>query len=108
MANKKSVRCYNELVKKLFVMHNIIPRLRWLLAKADGYDYPGPKWLEDKIKSIHVEMDQLRMRAHDKCRKILTPVAPCGPEIRHWDVMIHMYLALKKLLTEPERNWIQS
>ena len=95
MANKKSVARYNELVKKLFEEHNIIPRMKWLLGKADFYDYPGPQWLEDKIKRIHVEMDQLRMRAHDKCRKILTPDAPCCPDIGHWDTMIHMYLALE-------------
>ena len=45
------------------------------------------------------------MRAHSKFRKILTPIAPYGPEIRHWDTMIDMYLALKKFLVEPNRKW---
>ena len=51
-------------------------------------------------------MDQLRMRANDKCRKILTPVAPCGPEIRHWNDMIHMYKGLFRILTQSHRNHI--
>ena len=95
MANKKSVVRYNELVQQLFEENNIKSKIKWLLDKADFYDYPRPQWPEAKIKRIHVEMDQLRMRAHDKCRKILTHEASCCPEIRHWDAMICMYLALK-------------
>ena len=52
-----------------------------LIAQPERYKFPGPQWLEKKINKLHVEMDQLRMSASDKCRKILAPVAPCGPEI---------------------------
>ena len=93
------------MVRKLFENHNIVPRLEWLINKADSYGFPGPDWLEKKIQKLHVEMDQLRMRASDKCRKILTPVAPCGPEIRHWDKMIHLCKALLKFAIKPDQKW---
>ena len=103
--NRKATTRYNDLVRKLFEDHNIVPRLDWLIEKADSYGFPGPDWLDKKIQKLHVEMDQLRIRANNKCRKILTPVAPCGPEIRHWDKMIHLYKALLKIATKPERKW---
>ena len=106
--NKKAVSNYNAMVEKLFCEHDIVGRMRDLIAKADLYGFPGPDWLEKKITRLHIEMDQLRMRANDKCRKILTPVAPCGPEIRHWGKMIHMYQALLKIKRHPGKKWNQN
>ena len=103
--NAKATRSYNNMVESLFESHRIVPRIKNLLQKVDHCGYPGPPWLEKKIVKLHVEMDELRMRASEKCRKILTPVAPCGPVIRHWDKMIHLYKALLKILTDPERHW---
>ena len=103
-SNVMSTKRFNMMVKKLFGEHRITDRLEKLVVTADSYKHPVPHWLERKIQLFHVEMDQLRMRASDKCRKILTPVAPCGPEIRHWNDMIHMYKALFRILTRPHLN----
>lgn len=79
-------------------------RMEWCLAKVDGCKYPGPKWLEKKKQRLHVEIDELRMRASNKYRKILTPITPCGPMVRHWDKIIHLYIALRKIVMQSRRR----
>ena len=42
-------------------------------------------------------MDEIRIQAEKKCRKILTRVADFSLQIQHWYDKIHAYLALLRL-----------
>ena len=67
--NEKATNNYNSLVEKHFGEHKVIERLNMFIEKSDLCEYPPPEWLERKIKGLHVEMDELRMSASEKCRK---------------------------------------
>ena len=64
---------------------------------ADKFGYPAPDWSRDAIVGIHIEIDEIRNNANDKCRKSLTPASPFGQDVQHWYDKIHVYLALMKI-----------
>lgn len=50
-------------------------------------------------------MDQLRLHAERKCRKIMTPEAPFSLEVQHWYDAIHALKQLRNMLIQPNRNY---
>ena len=49
-----------------------------------------------KIK-LYKQMDEIRIHAEKKCRKIMTPESEYSPQIQHWYDRIHAYMDLLKL-----------
>ena len=97
MSNHKAVKGYNEIVKKQFGIDNIKKRLDAVDKLTRICGRPGPKWLESMIIKLYKQMDEIRVHAESKCRKIMTPVSDFSPQIQHWYDSIHAYLALLRL-----------
>ena len=53
-------------------------------------------------------MDGLRLHAEKNCRKILTPAAPCGPEVQYWYNRIHALKLMKRMLLKPQGKYNSS
>ena len=58
---------------------------------------PGPLWLKAMIIKLYKQMDEIRIHAEKKCRKLLTPASDFSPQVQFWYDIIHTYLALLRL-----------
>ena len=55
------------------------------------------------MQNFHQHMDQLRLHAERKCRKIMTPAAPFNPEVKYWYDGIHSLKLLRNMLIQPNK-----
>lgn len=87
-------RRYNKIVEQHFVIHRIVQKMDAIdnLTKMCGF--PSPSWLAKMIKKLHKQMDEIRVHAEKKCRKLLMPAAEFSPPIQYWYDKIHAYEAL--------------
>ena len=92
-----SVDSYNGIVEDHFKKHRIIERLEALdnLTKICGT--PSPDWLKARILTIHKQLDEIRIHAERKCRKLLKPDMEFSPTIQYWYDRIHAYRQLIKI-----------
>ena len=88
----------------MYEEHKILQRLRKLIAVSDRSKESLPVSLAKKIDKLHEEMDELRLHAEKKCRKIMTPAAPFGPEVQHWYNRIHALKLMKSMILKPHRK----
>ena len=70
-------------MKENYKEHRIVYKLKNLIKLSDEHKGKPPAWLAEKIKRLHAEIDEYRLHAEKKCRKILTPAAPFGPEVQY-------------------------
>ncbi len=98
-SNHNSVTRYNAIVDEQFTRHRIPERMDAVdnLTRICGGGPNVPPWLRAMIIKLYKQMDEIRIHAEKKCRKILRPVADFSPEIQHWYDKIHAYLALIRL-----------
>ena len=97
MSSHKAVKRYNKIVREQFDIHNIKKHLDAVDKITRICGRPGPKWLDSMIIKLYKQMDEIRVHAESKCRKIMTPVSDFSPQIQHWYNSIHAYLALLRL-----------
>ena len=96
MSCERAWRRYNQIVEQQFIIHRIIVKMDAIdnLTKICGF--PSPDWLAKMIKKLHKQMDEIRLCAEKRCRKIMMPEAEFSPPIQHWYDKIHAYQALIK------------
>ena len=104
MSNHGTVTQFIRLVKKGCEEQNISTRLDECLRLANKLGTPTPKWLKNKIRSVHDDFDSIRLHAERNCRKIYTPESPYSRTIQAWYDRIHAYIALFKVLENPSNK----
>ena len=99
MGNQPSVDTYNAIVDEQFARHRIPQRMDAVdnLTRICGGGPDVPPWLRSMIIRLYKQMDEIRIHAEKKCRKILRPAADFSPEIQYWYDKAHAYLALIRL-----------
>ena len=85
----KSVKTYNQIVEKQFLLHRIPTRMDAVDKLSRICGTPTPPWLRSMMIKLYQQMDETRVHGEKKCRKFLTPEAEYSPVIQHWYNMIH-------------------
>jgi hypothetical protein len=104
MANWYCVIRYNKIVEEQFLIHRIIERMDAIENLVTICGYPAPDWLQRMILKLHKQMDEIRLHAEKKCRKILTPDLPFSSPIQYWYDKIHAYQNLIRRLEGKTKN----
>ena len=79
-----SIDEYNRIVETQFEIHRIPQRMdaiEGLLAKCGK---PIPSFLHQFITTIHKQIDEIRLHAERKCRKIHRCALPFSPPVQYW------------------------
>ena len=104
MSNWYCVQRYNHIVEEQFLLHRIVERMDAIENLISICGFPSPKWLQVMILKLHKQMDEIRIHAEKKCRKILKPDLPFSGPIQHWYDKIHAYQNLIKRLEGTTKN----
>ena len=97
-------RCLQNPVMRTFM----VDRMKEFVKLSDDYKGEPPAWAKTKISRLHKEIDDLRLHAERKCRKIMTPAAPFGPEVKYWYNRIHALKSMKRMLLNPDAKFNRS
>ena len=100
--NYKALRNNNITVKGKYEEHRIVHKPKNMIALSDEHNGRLPTWLAEKINRLHAEMDEYRLHAERKCRKILTPAAPFRPEVQYWYNRIHALKLMRRMILTPK------
>ena len=79
---------------KQFSIHRIPDRMDAIDNPTRICGHTSPPWLHTTIIKLYKQMDEIRLHAEKKCRKILCPESDYSPRIWHWYDKIHAYLTL--------------
>jgi len=104
MAQQHCVDRYNRIVEEQFARHRIVERMDAVESLVEMCGFPAPAWLKDMINKLHKQMDEIRIHAEKKCRKILRPELPFSLPIQYWYDKIHAYQNLIRRLEGKTRN----
>jgi len=104
MANWYCVIKYNKIVEEQFLIHRIIERMDAINNLVTICGFPAPAWLQQMILKLHKQMDEIRLHAEKKCRKILKPDLPFSSPIQYWYDKVHAYQNLIRRLEGKTRN----
>ena len=55
--------------------------MKYFINVSDKCNGKPPGRVCEKIEILHKKMDEWRLHAEKRCRKIMTPAAPFGPKI---------------------------
>ena len=92
----KSVKTYNQIVEKQFVLHMIPARMDAVDKLSRICGTPTPPWLRSMTIKLYQQIDEIMVHGEKKCRKFLTPDAEYSPVNQHWHDRIHAYMDLLK------------
>ena len=71
----RSVRRYNEIVEQQFLLHRVSERMDAVDRLSRICGTPTPPWLRSMMIKLYQQMDEIRVHAEKKCRKLMTPAA---------------------------------
>lgn len=94
MRQPRSVDAYNDEIDRQFRRHNIPTRIESLCREVLSSPKPLPHEIEKKCSNLHVQINQIRLRAERGCRKLLKPALEFSPPIQFWYDRAHAYKAL--------------
>ena len=79
MSQPRAVNRYNQIVEEQFKIHRIEERMNAIDNLTRICGRPGPLWLKAMIIKLYKQMDEIRIHAEKKCRKLLTPASDFSP-----------------------------
>ena len=88
---------YNKLVEEAFEYHQIAERLTTLdnITKTEGF--PASPDTKQRILAIHKQIDEIRVHAEKRCRKIYRPNLVYSPPVRRLNDKIHALQTIIKV-----------
>ena len=81
MSQPQAVNRYNQIVEEQFEIHRIEERMNAVDNLTRMCGRPGPLWLKAMIIKLYKQMDEIRIHAEKKCRKLLTLASDFSPQI---------------------------
>lgn len=99
-----SVRRYNTIIEKQFEIHRIAERIEELdeITKREGF--PASDKTRQLILALNKQIDEIRLHAERRCRKIRKPAMPFSPDVKYIYDRIHAFQTLLKLKEGTKRG----